>query len=114
MLLMGVLSGVALAHFRARRMGLDPEMIISLAMWIFLAGIAGARIFYIIEYWRDFQKPTFFETIGAMLNFTQGGLVVFGSAMGAGAALIVFTRRHRLPGLALADLIAPSLMLGLA
>jgi phosphatidylglycerol---prolipoprotein diacylglyceryl transferase len=114
MLLAGVTSGVALAAYRARRMGLDPEMIFSLAVWVFIAGIVGARLFYIIEYWPEFQKPTLGETLGEMLTFTKGGLVVFGSAIGAGLALVAFTRRYRLPGLALADLIAPSVMLGLA
>jgi len=114
MLLAGVTSGVGLAAYRARRMGLDPEMIFSLAFWVFIAGIVGARLFYIVEYWPEFQKPTVGESIREMLTFTKGGLVVFGSAIGAGAALIAFTRRHRLPGLALADLIAPSVMLGLA
>ncbi|HUY93283.1 MAG TPA: prolipoprotein diacylglyceryl transferase family protein [Pirellulales bacterium] len=114
MLLLGVISGVWLATYRARRLGLDPEIIISLAFWLFLAGIVGARLFYIIEYWSDYQRPTAWETFKEVINFTKGGLVVFGSAIGAGLALIVFVRKYRLPGLALADLIAPSLMLGQA
>ncbi|HVC97008.1 MAG TPA: prolipoprotein diacylglyceryl transferase family protein [Pirellulales bacterium] len=114
MLLAGVTSGVGLAAYRARRMGLDPDMIVSLAFWVFIAGIFGARLFYIVEYWPDFQKDTVGESFLEMLTFTKGGLVVFGAAIGAGAALVAFTRRHRLPGLALADLIAPSVMLGLA
>ena len=114
MLLSGVISGVWLASYRARRLGLDPEIIISLAFWLFVAGIVGARLFYIIEYWSEFQQPTAWETFKGLINFTQGGLVVFGAAMGAGLALVVFVRKYRLPGLALADLIAPSLMLGLA
>jgi phosphatidylglycerol:prolipoprotein diacylglycerol transferase len=114
MLLLGVTTGVGLAARRARRMGLDPEMILSLATSVFLAGIVGARLSYVVLHWNEFQRPTVAATIGEMLAFTNGGLVVFGSAIGAGAALLVFTRRHRLPALALADLIAPSLMLGLA
>jgi phosphatidylglycerol:prolipoprotein diacylglycerol transferase len=89
-------------------------MIISLAFWLFLAGIAGARLFYIIEYWSEYQRPTAWETFKEVINFTKGGLVVFGSAIGAGLALAAFVYKHRLPGLALADLIAPSVMLGLA
>jgi phosphatidylglycerol:prolipoprotein diacylglycerol transferase len=50
----------------------------------------------------------------ALLNVTQGGLVVYGSVIGAGLGLMIFCRRHRLSPLALCDLIAPSLVLGLA
>ncbi len=45
--------------------------------------------------------------------FKRGGLVVYGMLVVGGLALIVFIYRHHLPGLALADLIAPSVVLGL-
>lgn len=113
MLLLAVSSGVSLAAYRARRQGLDPEIIISLAFWLFLAGIVGARLFYVIEYWPHYRHESWLETAKEVINFTNGGLVVFGSAIGAGLALIVFVRKYKLPGLALADLISPSLLLGL-
>ncbi|HVA51305.1 MAG TPA: prolipoprotein diacylglyceryl transferase family protein [Pirellulales bacterium] len=114
MLLLGLVSGVGLAMYRARRMGLNPDAIQALAFWLVMGGIIGARGFYVIEYWPEFQKGDLFETLKAIVDFTKGGLVVFGSALGAGLALVLFVRKYRLPGLALADLIAPSLMLGLA
>lgn len=114
MLLLGLAAGVGLAAYRARQIGIDPELIYSLAFWMCISGIVGARVFYVIEYWPEYQRPTLWQTLEAMANFTKGGLVVFGSAVGAGVALWAFVRKYRLPGLALADLIAPSLMLGLA
>ena len=33
-------------------------MIMSLAFWLVTSGILGARVFYIIEYWKQFQRPT--------------------------------------------------------
>jgi phosphatidylglycerol---prolipoprotein diacylglyceryl transferase len=114
MLLLGMASGVGLAMRRAQRMGLNPEMIQALAFWVLVAGILGARAFYVIEYWHEYQRPSMLETVKAIADFTKGGLVVFGSALGAGLSLLLFVRKHGLPGLALADLIAPSVMLGLA
>ncbi|HJT36676.1 MAG TPA: prolipoprotein diacylglyceryl transferase family protein [Pirellulales bacterium] len=114
MLLLGLASGVGLAAYRARQIGVNSDLIYSLAFWMCISGIVGARVFYVIEYWPEYQRPTFWQTIEAMANFTKGGLVVFGSAIGAGLALWAFVRKYRLPGLALADLIAPSVMLGLA
>lgn len=114
MLLLAVASGVGLAAWRARRMGIDPEIIYSLAFWMFVFGIAGARLFYIIEYWETFLRPTVRETLFAMLNVTQGGLVVYGSMIGALAAGAIYLLRRNLPILATADLIAPSMVLGLA
>ena len=115
MLLVAVSSAVALAMVRARQIGVDPEIILSLAFWLFIAGIVGARLFYVIEYWEDsFHKATFLETVKAVLNIPGGGLVVYGSLIGGGLALVAFVRVYRLPGLALADLVAPSLALGMA
>ncbi len=112
MLLAAVVASVALGLYRARQVGVDPEIMLSLATWLFVAGIVGARLFYIIEYWHKFQKPTLAETLGSMLNLTQGGLVVYGSLLAGGAALVAFVYKYHLPGLALADLIAPSVVLG--
>ena len=91
---------------------MNPEIILSLATWFFVSGIIGARTFYVVEYWDEFQRPTLFETLGAVINLTQGGLVVYGSLLAGGAALLVFMHKNRLPGLAFADLIAPAVVLG--
>ncbi|HZZ71275.1 MAG TPA: prolipoprotein diacylglyceryl transferase family protein [Pirellulales bacterium] len=115
MVLLGVAGGIWLAAARAKRAGLDPELILSLAFWIFLAGMVGARTFYVTEYWhQQFAKPTLGETIAAVANIAQGGLVVFGAFLGASAAFVFFSLRKRLPLLATFDLIAPSMILGLA
>lgn len=115
MLLLGVLAGLGLATHRARQMGVDPEIISSLALWLFVGGIVGARLFHVIEFWEsDYRKDSFTETVQAILNVPRGGLVVYGSLIGAGIVFLLFVRRHKLPALALADLIAPSLVLGLA
>jgi phosphatidylglycerol:prolipoprotein diacylglycerol transferase len=114
MLLSGIVGGVGLALYRAPRMGVTAETVYSLALWLFVAGMIGARLFYVIEYWKHFQRDTLGETLGGMLNMTRGGLVVFGGLIGAIGALLVFARKYQLPLLRLADLCAPSMALGLA
>ena len=115
MLLAGGAVGVAMAALRARQVGLDPEIIFSLAFWLFIGGILGARLFYVVEYWEQrFSHYDFRQRIFEILNFPQGGLVVYGALFGAGIAFVMFARKHRLPILPLADLIAPSLAFGLA
>lgn len=114
MMLAGVVSGVWLAVYRAGKMGLEAEAIYGLAFWMFAAGIAGARLFYVIEYWDSFRRGSPSETFLEMLRFTEGGLVVYGSVIGGLGAAAWFAHKRRLPILALADLIAPSLVVGLA
>ncbi len=115
MVLAGSIAGLALAAHRARQMKLNPELIISLAFGMFLCGILGARLFYVIEYWQSrFQFDSWTETLLATVKFTEGGLVVYGALIGATLSFGWFTWRHKIPPLALADLIAPSLLVGLA
>jgi phosphatidylglycerol:prolipoprotein diacylglycerol transferase len=115
MVVLGAAAGIVLAVRRARQVGLDHELILSLAFWMFVCGIVAARLFYVIEYWQeDFAGKSLRDTVLAVLNFPSGGLVVYGALAGASLAFILFARRHKLPMLATADLVAPSLAIGLA
>ena len=50
MMLLGILTGTALAIRRARPLGLDSDSVVTLVFWIVVPGIVGARMFYVIEY----------------------------------------------------------------
>lgn len=122
LLLVAVFSAAALLVHRAKKLGFDLEKVLSLAIWLFVAGIVGARVFYVIQnfgssYYRVdpvSNQFDFWGTAKAVLNLTQGGLVVFGSLIGGAIAGVIFTRLHRLPALATADLLIPSVILGMA
>jgi phosphatidylglycerol:prolipoprotein diacylglycerol transferase len=115
MVFLGVVSGVALAIYRAKREGYDPEIVYSLALWMCVSAIIGARLFYVIEYWEhSFHKDSLAATLWAVVKYTEGGLVVYGAFVGGVISAAVFFARHKLPALRFADIIAPSLVLGLA
>lgn len=114
MLLIAVVSGVGVAMWRAKRAGVDPEVIMSLAFWMFVAGIVGARSFYVIQKWEKFSDGTLLETLGSIVNVVGGGLVVYGALIGAVGAFLVFCFKYKLPMLLIGDLMAPSMLLGLA
>ena len=104
-----------MAMYRARQGGLDPEIILSLAIWLVVCGVIGARLFYVIEYWDEkFAGRSPRDTLLEILNVPEGGLVIYGGFIGAAAGFVVFMRKHKLPLLAMADLVAPSFMIGLA
>jgi len=112
MLLLGVVCGMSLAGHEARRVGVDPDVILSASFWMFAFGIAGARLFYVIEYWNQFASPSWRETLMQVFKLTDGGLVVYGSFIGAVCAAVWFFTRHKLPALAIADLLAIGMALG--
>jgi len=115
MVLCGAVLGMGMAIHRGKQQQLHPDVLLGLAFAMFLCGIVGARLFYVIEYWESrFQFNDWPSTLLAILKFTEGGLVIYGALIGATVAFVGYVIRHRLPAFAMADLIAPSLMAGLA
>lgn len=110
-----VLSGVLLAAYRARQMGIDPEVIYSVAMIMVIAGIVGARAFFVYQYWNQFYVPgDLGKTLVKVLNVPQGGLVVYGAVLGSFPVGVWYLWSRKIPPLVIADILAPSLLLGLA
>ena len=110
----GIIAGMSLSIYRAKQIGMDPELIYSLAFWLFVIAIAGARLFYVIQKWEEFERDTIAQTIIATLKFTEGGLVVYGSIIGGILGLFLFSRRQSISMLKLGDVIAPGMAIGLA
>ena len=98
-----------LAGRRARKWGVAKELIQDLAFYVVIGGIIGARVVFMIQYHQDWRH---------FLYFWEGGLVWYGALLGgvAGYALgyRFVLRKHNISTWKIADIIAPSLALGLA
>ena len=116
MLLVAAAAGTWLSIVRGRRMGFDADTILALGLEVFLAGLVGARLFYVVEYHAQFFPPgrSLFAALPEILNLAAGGLVVFGSLPTAALAAWWFARRRGLSLPRLADCVAPGLLVGLA
>lgn len=114
LLLTGVLAAWWLSARRAAQRGFNTEVLASLAWRLIVAGVIGARLFYVIEYWPDFRRPSWHDTLVEVLTFTKGGLVVYGSLIGGFVAFVWYLRQKRLSMFAWGDIIAPGLILGMA
>ncbi len=113
MMILGIFGGVGLSMYLGRREGIHHEHILSLAIWMCICGIVGARAFYVIQKRDQFFDLPFPESLWQVLNMTQGGLVVYGSLIGATAGGLFFLWRNKLPILKVADVVAPGMLIGL-
>lgn len=115
-LVCAIVSGFALAIFRAPCIGLTSDQVISLGFWMILVGIAGARVFYVIQKSDVFlaNGASFGQLLLAVVDMTKGGLVVYGSLIGGMIAGVAYLKFNKLPLAKTADLIAPGMALGLA
>ena len=110
MLVLGFLLAVWFARWRARRAGEDPEAMTKCGLLALVAGVLGARFAYVIENWRDFRDAGPLT----VLNITSGGLIYYGGLIGAALAVVAYMAIRRLPMRRYIDILAISLMLGLA
>lgn len=106
---LGVLIGIYLAMREAKRLELDPEIIIDFCLLAIPLAIIGARIYYVVFQW-DAYKDNPIDAI----KIWEGGLAIFGAVIGGVIAALIFTRRRKLDFWLLADIVAPSLILGQA
>ncbi|MFW5839993.1 MAG: prolipoprotein diacylglyceryl transferase, partial [Planctomycetota bacterium] len=113
MLVLGFLSAILLAQWRARRVGENPEVIAVAGIWALLGGIFGARLAYVIENW-DSQFSQEKDLLAAMLDITSGGLIYYGGLGLAALLVTLYLLYKRVPLRRYLDVVAVSLMVGLA
>jgi phosphatidylglycerol:prolipoprotein diacylglycerol transferase len=104
-----VLIGVTLSQFLASRRQVNPDTISDLSIWLVIAAIPSARLYYVLFQWHEYaQHP---DQIIAIWN---GGIAIHGAVLGGLVAALIFARLQRISFWQLADLIAPALILGQA
>ena len=104
-----VLMGVFLAQKLAKLRQVNPELIGDLAIWLVIGAIPCARLYYVIFQWQEYtQKPS------DIIAIWKGGIAIHGAIIGGTIAALIFARIHKLSFWQLADICAPSLILGQA
>jgi phosphatidylglycerol:prolipoprotein diacylglycerol transferase len=104
-----VLIGVSLSQYLAEKRRVNPELLGDLAIWLVLGAIPCARIYYVAFEWPQYaQRP---EDI---LAIWKGGIAIHGAILGGTIAALIFAKIQRVSFWQLADLIAPSVILGQA
>lgn len=104
-----VLIGTILALREAKRKGIKEESIIDMLLFAVPGAIIGARLYYVIFMWDYYSKNP-----GQILNLRGGGLAIHGVIIGGALVAYIFTKVKKLNFLTVADIVAPSLILGQA
>lgn len=103
---------------RAKAVGMPPEKLQDMVIVIFVSGIVGARVLYMIQYANQFPDQSIIGLIGAFFQIWKGGIIFYGSALGGAAGYGIFywsvLRKMTVSGWQLADALAPIIALGLA
>lgn len=109
LLAVAFLAAVFLALKEARRVNIDPNIVMDLAFYILISALIGSRLFYVFTNWEEFRDQPM-----SIFLFWRGGLVFYGGLICAFIVGLWYVKKKRLKFAPLADLVAPSLALGQA
>jgi phosphatidylglycerol:prolipoprotein diacylglycerol transferase len=128
LMLVGFAAAYAMMLPRARLVGIEERRVIDIFLIAIVAGLAGARARYVWEavtagsplrpdeFLYDpatHQRRPLGEAIARMVDFDRGGMVWYGGMVLAALLIVLYAWRTRLRVLALGDVVAPALLLGL-
>lgn len=108
-ILIGIASAVLLVRWLARQRGMDPDFPIDAAPWIVLAGIIGARGYYLL-----LRFDYFVANPSEAFNLRLGGLTIHGAFAAGTLMLALLCWRRREPFFRWCDVVIPGLALAQA
>jgi phosphatidylglycerol:prolipoprotein diacylglycerol transferase len=100
--------GTYLAHYHAKRAGINPDHVLNMVLWIIPSAIICARAYYVF-----FERENYHSLL-EMIAVWKGGLAIHGGLIGGLIAGTLYIRKHKLPFLLFGDLLMPSVILGQA
>jgi phosphatidylglycerol:prolipoprotein diacylglycerol transferase len=106
MLVISFLVALFLVKRTAKKFNIAPAIIENLVFWVMIGVIVGGRLLYAFFHLNEFSD---FISIFEIWN---GGMMFFGSFIGAFIAGLVYVRKEKLPVLLLCDIVSPSIALG--
>lgn len=104
MIAVGIITALLVGDFRAKKKGLNGDLIYGLTITTVILGFLAARILFIITEWQDFLK-------NPMSYITGSGFVVFGGIMGGALTIWAYCKIKKMDFLAYLDLMVPSVAL---
>lgn len=106
----GAMLGIYLAMKEAEKLGWKQDLIIDFVVYAIPLSIISARIFYVIFEWENYINGPFWRVFAIW----EGGIAIHGAVLGGVLTAVIFSRVKKISFWKLADIIAPSLILGQA
>ncbi|MFC1667293.1 prolipoprotein diacylglyceryl transferase [Candidatus Omnitrophota bacterium] len=110
MVAIAFLLGVYVAGIEAARKDIKLDLVYDLVLYLAIGSLIGARVYYLIF----FNPSIFVKDPASILKVWEGGLAIHGAILGGALVAILFSRLRRISFWKLADLVAPSIILGQA
>ncbi len=105
----GVIVGLFLARWQARKLGLDPDRVWNIGIYMVLVALLGSKLWLILG-----DLPYYWHHPGEILSYStlQSGGDIFGGVFFGIVFLLLYVRKQKFSFLALGDAFAAPLALG--
>lgn len=107
MLALAFLVGIALAQKRSKKMGIDPNLILDLSIYILIGALVGSRLLYVATDWSNYREAPL-----NIIKIWEGGLAFQGGLFGAVIVSFWYLKRKKISPWKVGDIIIPSAALG--
>ncbi|MBE5816827.1 MAG: prolipoprotein diacylglyceryl transferase, partial [Clostridiales bacterium] len=101
-----ILTAILFGMYLAKKRGMNEDIIIDLCFVIFIPGIIGARILYVITHWFQYEQHPI-----TMLYIWEGGLMILGGFILAIPAVVIYCKKKKINVWALLDILVPCIAL---
>ncbi|GAB2544765.1 prolipoprotein diacylglyceryl transferase [Gracilibacillus alcaliphilus] len=106
----GVFLALWMATRESERLGLKKDYMVDLLMFAIPAAIIFARIYYVVFEWDRYVGGPWWKWFAVW----EGGIAIHGALIGSVLTAIIYTRIKKLSFWQIADIAAPSLLVGQA
>lgn len=103
----GILCGLLLAQHEAKRTNQNPDIYWDFTIIAIFVSVICARLYYVIFSWDSYKN-----NLIKIFAIREGGLAIYGGIIGGAITAIIFCKLRNIKLGVLADIAAPSLLLG--
>jgi len=103
----GMVLGLFIMSREAKRLGENEEKYWDMGIIMLIAGVIGARIFYVVFAWEYYR-----DNLLSIFNLRQGGLAIYGGIIGSVITVYIYGKIQKISFPKMIDCIAPGLLIG--
>ena len=109
-IMLGIVAAFIHAYLRCKQEGIKADDILDVGLFTVLAGVIGARLYYVLTTLKVHQYDSFLDVIAIW----EGGLAIYGGIIAGAAAVLLTAAYKKINPFKLTDTVAPGVGLAQA
>lgn len=109
LILIGALIGLYLLRKEAKRFDMNWDFIFNLSFWTIIFGILGARLYYVIFNWSQYENDLL-----SIFKIWEGGLAIHGGILAGALTVFIYCKKVKANTLKIIDMALPSVLIAQA